>query len=532
MTVTGNVRNRPAGASPGAAGGRNPAMPVYAVITACTAAAVFLRLLQLSRPGFLLGVTEYDDGVLFGNAVRLVNGLIPYRDFAVVQPPGSILLMAPVALTAKVTGTAWGLGIARILTVGADCACVALLGVLVRHRGALAAGVACGLYAVYPDALVASHTFLLEPWLNLLCLIGAVRVFEGDRVASGRPLAWGGLALGCAAAVKVWALVPLGVIMFLVLRQRGPRQLATLAGGAAAGLGAAMLPFAILARTAVVKDTIISQFVRSNGGTGTPLPRLANMAGLSLFPGLPAPAVVEVLLAAAAAVSVGYMAVSASAGRLPAALDWYALVSIVAVISMFLWPWAYYWHYGAFAGPFIALALALPAGLVCSGGRGGLTRPLAIAAAAAVVIGGMGTRQLQTEVHQHAWLSPAAAADRLIPPGACVLTNQASLTVAADRFVPEAPGCPAMVDSFGTLIAMTGGHQMAAGPHARAAGAALWHSAFAHAYYVWLEDPTQGEIPWTRGLDDYFVSHFRLIAFADTHSGGPGIPPGGLYSRR
>jgi hypothetical protein len=507
-------------------------MPVCAVITACTAVAVFLRFLQLSRPGFLLGVTEYDDGVLFGNAVRLVNGVIPYRDFAVVQPPGSILLMAPVALIAKVTGTGWGLGIARILTAGADCACVALLGMLVRHRGTLTAGVACGLYAVCPDALVASHTFLLEPWLNVFCLIGAVRVFDGDRVASGRPLAWGGLALGFAAAVKIWALVPLAVIMFLVLRQRGPRQLATLAGGAAAGLAAATLPFLILARAAVVNDVIVSQFVRSNGGTGAPLPRLANMAGLSLFPGLPAPAVTEVLLAAVAAVSVGYMAVSASAGRLPAALDWYALVSVVAVISMFLWPWAYYWHYGAFAGPFIALALALPAGLICPGGRGGLAGTLAVVVVTAAVIGAIGLRQLETEIHEHGWFSPAAAAGRLIPPGACVLTNQASLTVTADRFVPAAAGCPAMVDSFGTLIAMTGGHLMAARPQVRAGVTALWRSDLAHAGYVWLESPTQGEIPWTPGLHDYFTSHFRLIAFAGIQSGGPDVPRGGLYIRR
>jgi hypothetical protein len=480
-------------------------------------------------------VTEYDDGVLFGNAVRLVNGVVPYRDFAAVQPPGSILLMAPVALTAKVTGTGWGLAIARILTAGADCACVPLLGMLVRRRGALAAGVACGLYAVYPDALVASHTFLLEPWLNLLCLTGAVRVFDGDQVANGRRLAWGGLAFGFAAAVKIWALVPLAVIMVLVLRQRGPRRLAMLAGGAAAGLGAAMLPFSVLAGAAVLRDAVISQFVRSNGGTGAPLPRLANMAGLSLFPGLPAPAVVEVLLAAAAAVSVGYMALSASAGRLPAALDWYALVSVVAVISMFLWPWAYYWHYGAFAGPFIALALGLPAGagnLTRREGRGGLARIVAAAAVAVAVIGGLGLRQLEVELHEHGWFSPAAAADRLIPPRSCVLTNQASLTVAADRFVPGAPGCPAMVDSYGTLIAMTGGHQMAAKPEVLAAVTALWRSAFAHAGYVWLESPTQGVIPWTPGLHDYFASHFRLIAFAGAHSGGPDVPRGGLYIRR
>jgi alpha-1,2-mannosyltransferase len=81
---------------------------VYVVIAVAAAAGALLRLYQLSRPGYLLGVTEYDDGVQFGDAVRLVSGVIPYRDFVVVQPPGSVLLMTPVALVAKVTGTAWG----------------------------------------------------------------------------------------------------------------------------------------------------------------------------------------------------------------------------------------------------------------------------------------------------------------------------------------------------------------------------------------------------------------------------------------
>ncbi len=78
------------------------------MIAVCAAAAAFLRFYQLTRPGYLLGVTEYDDGVQFGDAVRLVSGVIPYRDFVVMQPPGSIVLMAPVALLAKVTGSAWG----------------------------------------------------------------------------------------------------------------------------------------------------------------------------------------------------------------------------------------------------------------------------------------------------------------------------------------------------------------------------------------------------------------------------------------
>ena len=53
----------------------------------------------------LLGVTEYDDGVYLGAALRLVHGVLPYRDFVLVQPPGLILVMTPVAALAKWTGT-------------------------------------------------------------------------------------------------------------------------------------------------------------------------------------------------------------------------------------------------------------------------------------------------------------------------------------------------------------------------------------------------------------------------------------------
>jgi len=535
VTVARDVQGGPGAASSAPALDWNSPTLVYGVIAACTVGAVFLRFVQLLRPGYLLGVTEYDDGVLFGNAVRLVNGAIPYRDFAVVQPPGSILLMAPAALVAKVTGTDWGLGIARLLTVCADCACVPLLGLLVRRRGALAAGVACGVYAVYPDALVASHTFLLEPWLNMFCLIGALLVFDGDRLSGGRRLAWGGAAFGFAAVVKIWALIPLAVIGCLVLR-RGPRRLLPLAGGAVAGLGIPLLPFLILAQGAVITDTVTDQFhsvTQSNGGRVALLPRVSDMAGLSLFPGLSTRIVVLVLLALAAVVSIGYVAVYVSAGRLPADLDWYALISAVVVIIALLRPYSYYQHYGAFAGPFIALALALPVGLMCQmGGGGALLKTLAVGTVAAIIIGGIGFRQLVVEVHQKPWDSPAARADRLIPPGACVLTNDAALTITANRFVSGTPGCPSMVDSFGTLIAMTGGYDWWASNRVQDTVTALWRSEFAQATYVWLQDPSQGQIRWTRGLHDYFLSHFRLIGLASHQAGTDKVPRGGLYIRR
>jgi hypothetical protein len=109
--------------------------PVNMVVAALTLLALGLRLFYLTRPGYLLGVTEYDDGSYFGSAVRLVHGMLPYRDFVFVQPPGITLLMTPVALLARVTGTDWGLGLARIITMLAGAAGVALAGLLVRHRG-------------------------------------------------------------------------------------------------------------------------------------------------------------------------------------------------------------------------------------------------------------------------------------------------------------------------------------------------------------------------------------------------------------
>lgn len=86
---------------------RRTLTPVTAVITAATLLALALRLYQLSRPGYLLGVSEYDDGPYFGSALRLLNGAIPYRDFVIVHPPGITLLMLPAALLAKTAGTAW-----------------------------------------------------------------------------------------------------------------------------------------------------------------------------------------------------------------------------------------------------------------------------------------------------------------------------------------------------------------------------------------------------------------------------------------
>jgi hypothetical protein len=104
--------------------------------------------------------------------------------------------------------------------------------------------------------------------------------------------------------------------------------------------------------------------------------------------------------------------------------------------------------------------------------------------------------------------------------------------VAAGRFYSDAAGCPAMTDSFGTLIAMTSGHPRDASAPVLAPVVALWQATLARAQYVWLTSNTVAQIPWTRQLDDYLVSHFRLIGFAGSLTESRYVPQPGLYIRR
>jgi len=95
--------------------------------------------------------------------------------------------------------TTAALATGRILTTLASSAGVLLLGLLLRHRGLLAVIAGCGILAVYPDSVSTARTILVEPWLVLFCLLGALALFDGSRLTSSRKrLLWGGVAFGFA----------------------------------------------------------------------------------------------------------------------------------------------------------------------------------------------------------------------------------------------------------------------------------------------------------------------------------------------
>jgi hypothetical protein len=528
------------------AGLRGRLTPVNVVIAAMTLLALGLRLFYLTRPGYLLGVTEYDDGSYFGSAVRLVHGMLPYRDFVFVQPPGITLLMTPVALLARVTGTDWGLAVARIVTMLAGAAGVALAGLLVRHRGVLAALIACGVVAIYPDSVASAHTLLVEPWLVLFCLAGAVAVFDGDQITgSRRRLIWGGVAFGFAGVIEAWAIIPVLVIVLLGLRR--PRRMAFYLVGVAAGFVIPVLPFAALAPRMFYKSVIVAQVGGRVNATRMPLwYRLREMSGFANDPGVRHLYILAVIAGTIAFVIAACVLASLLTRRLPPPLEWFAYVTTAAVVGIFLWPAQFHYHFSGFLAPFIGLSIALPAARLMTAvqsraagagaranagagagaegspagrsraegpGAGQLLSWCAVVLAVVLIAAGTWSQAtFESKLYPSAPVAMMAAGQRIIPPGACVLADNSAYTLVANRFLSNVPGCPVIDDGTGANYALSNGRSALTGAGQVPAVAALWHSAFEHAQYVWLTSLSRLRIPWTPALTAYFHANFVRVA--------------------
>jgi alpha-1,2-mannosyltransferase len=502
------------------------------LIIALSALGLGLRLYCLLRPGYLFGVTEYDDGSYFGSAIRLMQGQLPYRDFVFVQPPGITLLMAPAALLAKVTGTAWGLAVGRILTMLAGTASITLTGLLVRHRGRLAVLLACGVCAVHPDAIFASHTVLVEPWLVLFCLIGALALFKGDGLAQdAKRVVWAGVAFGFAGVVEAWAIVPVLVLLVLSLRQ--PRRALRFAAGVAAGFAVPTLPFLALAPASFYRSVITAQVgSRLNATSVYSLYRIRLMAGLSDISHPPAMLVLVITLMIGAFIGLGSLAAWARLDQAPPALDWWVAVTGGLMGLIFLWPPQFHYHFVGFLVPFLAMAVGLTAGRLVQAATAAGSPPRLAAAArsvpVALAVAGLAAAavvQFHYETPLAASVSPGqlAAARRVIPAGSCVLADEVSYLVLSDRFVTRVPGCAKIDDGTGVNYALSHGLNTGTGAARVPAVAALWRSAFAHAQFVWLSVHDYKRIPWSPALDGYFRAHFSRIG---------GLPGLRIYRRR
>ena len=100
----------------------------------------------------------------------------------------------------------------------------------------------------------------------------------------------------------------------------------------------------------------------------------------------------------------------------------------------------------------------------------------------------------------------------VVPPGACVATDQASFLLLANRFTSSVSDCSQMVDGLGTDLALSRGRRPASGAGRVPAVMAAWNHAFRTAGYVLLSDKSSLRIPRTSQLTGLLPPEFHCCA--------------------
>lgn len=494
---------------------------VLSLVVLAALVDVALRLEEILRPGHLLGVVQYDDSVYLGAALRIIAGSLPYRNFILIQPPGLPLLLTPVAALSHWIGARGAMGVARVLVplvAGLD---VLVLGWILRHRSPLVVAVGCVALAAYPDDLLSAQTVYQEPFLNLLCLLGAALAFQGDMLTfSRRRLWWAGVAFGMAGTVKLWAVFPL--LILLLLLWRSPKRALILLAGAAVAFLLVCSPFLALSAPQFFHQVLVSQAERVDVSRVPLEVRLVMMTGVVITNVSQVTPLQRLLgLGVAGALSV-FVAIAFLAFRRPpeagvrfssgwrqrlrsTELERYALGAAVLTALVLLIPDDFYFHYATFLGPFLVTALALAAGRLEP-----VLRELAYAAAALVLVGALMHAALVARGVSPA-PDPAVALDRLIPAGACVITDNPAYLINANRYRGGAD-CAPVVDPYGVTIATAGGRVANGGADQSQTAVDTWLSYFRTAQYLLLTPASGVRIPWNHRLEAYVHSHFALVA--------------------
>jgi hypothetical protein len=422
------------------------------VIAVAATVALMLRGYRFTRPGVLFGVGG-DDGVYFSASVRLVHGVLPYRDYVLVHPPLIAVLLAPFAVLGKFVGTADAFALARLATVVVGALDVVLIGLLLRRFGTRAVVVGCAVLALHGAAVKSAETIYLEPYVVLLILAGLLVLFDGTDLASPRRQFVGSVLIGLACAIKIWAIIPAVVlaataVMFAApgCRRRGP--LGRVAAGVTVGFMLPVLPFAAAAPVRFVHDVFISQLER-HGPRRSASVRVASMLGLGNHQDQPSAIVLVggAMLAIIVLASYGWWAYRRRGKLDPFTV--FALVSTVLVAAMFFVPDSYFWHYGGFFAPFLAVVVARPARELVRTRWLPARAAVTLVAAGLTIVFALSTASVLAPVEGTS--VPVTLIDAEVPPGSCVVTDNSSVAVIAGRST-SLSRCPQVIDPYGVEL--------------------------------------------------------------------------------
>jgi hypothetical protein len=386
-------------------------------------------------------------------------------------------------------------------------------------------------------------------------MIGAVLAFRAGHIASSRRLLWAGVAIGVATSVKLWAGLPAVVLLVVILAMGEPtwrerrRRSVPYVIGVLAGFLVPVLPFALSDPVVFVRSTLLDQAAREGSYVPRSL-RLAHITGLidflnseghisftagthSLFANGGAAATSStsagalpyvVVLLAIILVAAGYLLRPVRLSQLEA----FALVTAVLASIAILIVSEFFYHYPDFGAPWIAIGVGGAFAVFSAPATEPGAAPLPstwrerlrarmpqgeLARAQRPVMGILTVALLLLAAFQARELAGLGAPDiypdqAVIPAGKCLVTDQISMALAANRFTNEPAGCPVVMDSLAETLVLSNGVSNYGGATTMPHVVSAWQQIFAKADYVWLSPNNTRRIPWTHGLTTWFDAHF------------------------
>lgn len=474
----------------------------------------------LLRGGGISGY-GFNGAVYLSTSIHLVHGVLPYRDYVLLQPPGITVLLSPLGLLSLLTGSPTTWAVARVVMIVVTSANCVLVAVLLRRWGPVATLTGGLFLASFSLAGLVDSQVKLEPFFVFLTLLGCLALFgETAEVMVSRSLL-AGILLGLAGTIKLWAVFPAAVLLALVV-WRGREGVARFLAGLVAGFCVPVLPFVVVAPRAFFHDVVTTQ-LRRQVAAGQRVGALDRLQGLGYdaLRGLsPTPAIGACLGAVVvAAVIVGLW----QRRRSLRALECFAAGSSLLMVAALLLPAEYFAYYAYVPAAFFALLLgssAAEAARVVDGRAGakGWDRRRLLAGTVALALllsAAYFVAQLRTTAQALATSRPPGAAALIaavVPPGACVVSNDAYPLLMADRLSAVRRGCPVVVDAEGLWLSLAPSLPPPAAAGSVPEVTAAWRSAFAGASYVVLNRYGDSYVPLTPALTAWFDAHFIQVA--------------------
>ncbi len=419
---------------------------------ALTQRATLLAVVVITAAGWLLRAwprlaqgdwwsvpVDFDDGVYFAASALFSDGLLPYRDFVFVHPPGIVLFLLPASALAGTIPASAAFSLARWLATAVGAANIALSARLgYRSAGAIGAIAAAMLYAAFPEIASYERNPYLEPVLNLACLATA-NLWLSSRVE--RQPRWAvaaGLCLAFAFSVKLWAAV---WAVACLASAPGRRAVGWLAVGGALGMAVFVLPFAAAAPEAFLEQTVAFHLWRPPDGASLLAERIISIVRLTA------------VIAALAAVGLIWQLAVRTPSPAWRSARFFGTAWVLLLVA-FLASRTYWFEYNAHLAPaeahLAALGLAVLSRKASGLGRAGQ----ALVAVMLVVAPIHSLRHCVRQARNRDLVMPRFGEEvrRRAPVASCLFAFEPTWALVSGRLPPVRPGVPAVVDVYGAML--------------------------------------------------------------------------------